>query len=104
MADQIALVRWSRVAANNLAEIAEFLRETSATAETQTISLLLEKANQLETNPQSGQLWVHAPERQAEIRTLLVGKKYRLVYEVVSPTQVLILQVLNMRRNNTYYR
>lgn len=104
MADQIALVRWSRVATTNLAEIAEFLRGTNSATEKQTISLLIVKANQLETNPQMGQIWPHAPASPAEIRTLLVGRKHRLVYEVVSPTQVVILQVLDMRRNNTYYR
>lgn len=104
MADQIALVRWSRVATTNLVELAEFLRENSRASENKTISSLIEKANQLESNPQMGQIWPHAPESPAEIRTLLVGKNYRLVYEVVSPTQVVILQVLNMRRNNTYYR
>lgn len=103
MADRTRPVRWSRVATADLVRIAEFLRETNPATESKMISQLIDKASQLEVNSRLGQVWHHAPESTAEIRTLLVGRKYRLVYEV-APAQIMVLQVLDMRRNNTYYR
>jgi len=93
-------LQWSRTAVANLQHIAEFIREYSPVREQQVMESIIAGANQLATLPRSGQKREVLPSGR-EIRTLLVTKRYRLVYAVeVATDDVVILQVLDVRSDH----
>ena len=96
-------VQWSRRATTDLQQLAEFLREQSTEREAAITTQLITSSQQLAAQPRLGQRR-EVPEETGEIRTLLVSKTYRLVYEIIDEERVIILQVLDVRRNNTFYR
>jgi len=97
-------VIWTPLALDDLQHIAEYLRETNPAKEQQIIGNIVDKADQLENNPYSGQKSSQLSTAQEKLRTLLVDKHLRLVYEVEPNEDVTILQVLDLRSDRPFYR
>lgn len=97
-------VIWTPLALDDLQHIAEYLRKTNPAKEQQIIGNIVDKADQLENNPYSGQKSSQLSTAQEKLRTLLVDKHLRLVYEVEPNEDVTILQVLDLRSDRPFYR
>lgn len=83
-------VQWSRRATLDLQRIAEYLREQSPAREEAATSQLIASSQQLATRPRQ-RLRREGLAEVGEIRTLLVGKNYRLVYEIISKEKFIVL-------------
>lgn len=97
-------VIWTPLALDDLQHIAEYLRDTNPAKEQGIIGNIVDRADQLENNPYSGQKSSQLSTAQEKLRTLLVGKHLRLVYEVEPNEDVTILQVLDLRSDRPFYR
>ena len=94
---------WSQRATKDLQIIPEYIREYNADKEYEVTTTLVSSADQLRNQPHSGQ------QREtlldgSTIRSLLVRKKYRLVYRVTPNDDVEILQVIDVRSDQEFYR
>jgi plasmid stabilization system protein ParE len=95
--------KWSATATGDLQRIAEYIRDTYPAQEHRTISTIINKANFLTQHPRLGQRR-ETDEMGTELRTLLVSKRYRVLYEVTFADDVEILQVIDLRSDQDYYR
>jgi len=96
-------LKWNATALDDLQRIAEFIREHAFAKEQATISALVERTNQLRSQPRSGQKR-ETLSNGTEIRSLLIGKHYRLLYAVALSGDVTITQVLDLRSDQDFYR
>ena len=99
----MSYISWSQRATKDLQKIAEFIRSYSADKEYEVTALLIASADQLRRQPYSGQKRETMLDG-SELRSLLVSKKYRLVYKITLADDVEILQVLDLRSEQEYYR
>lgn len=95
---------WNPSALEDLQRIAEYTREFTPEKEQQLIGGLVAKADQLRTFPHIGQKQSELSGGAREVRTLLAVKRYRLVYLVAPNDDVTILQVLDLRSDQEFYR
>ncbi len=92
--------KWTSTAADDLQRIAEFIREFRPASEQAIVGSLVEKTNNLLLDhPRIGQQR-EVKADGTELRSLLVGKHYRIVYEVSLADKVEIMQVLDLRSDN----
>lgn len=84
-------VSWARQAVDQLAEIHEYLSETSDTLAQRIVSGIIDRADQLSYFPESGR---YVPEyRNSGVRELICGA-YRIVYDI-SGGRVVVLAVVH---------
>ena len=88
--------KWSESAATDLQRIAEFIREFNPELEQRIIGAIIERATILRRFPRLGTRR-EVDENGTELRTLLAGSRYRLIYQVTVANEVVILQVLDVR-------
>ncbi|RZK30417.1 MAG: type II toxin-antitoxin system RelE/ParE family toxin [Hymenobacter sp.] len=96
-------ISWSQRATKDLQKIAEFIRSYSIDKEHEITALLVASADQLRRQPYSGQKRETMPDG-SELRSLLVSKKYCLVYKITFTGDVEILQFLDLRSDQEFYR
>ena len=85
-------VNWTRQAINNLYEIREYFQPQSKRFVEQLTDKIFEKAKALEQFPQMGRV---VPEiGNSEVRELIF-RNYRIIYHLVSSSQINILAVHN---------
>ena len=94
---------WSQRATKDLQRIAEYIRGYNVEKEVEITTMLIVAADQLRAQPHSGQKRETLSDGSM-LRSLLVRKKYRLVYRVASSGDVEILQVLDVRSDNEFSR
>jgi addiction module RelE/StbE family toxin len=94
---------WSQRATKDLQKIAEYIRSYSLDKEVEVTTTLIVSADQLRVQPHSGQKRDTLSDGSI-LRSLLVRKKYRLVYRVTPSDDVEILQVIDVRSDYEYYR
>lgn len=100
----MATVTWNRLALDDLQRIAEYIRETNPLKEQQFLGDIIKKAEQLAQQPRSGQQVANLSTATSEVRTLLVTRSLRLLYQVTPADDVFILQVLDLRSDQPFYR
>ena len=91
--------RWSETAADDLQRIAEHIRAYNPGLEHSTIGFIVERADILRQYPRIGRPW-ETDDAEVELRTIVAGKRYRLIYQVSTQDDVEILQVLDVRSDN----
>lgn len=91
--------KWTVGAADDLQRIAEFIRGYSPATEQAVVGRIVERADMLHQYPRLGSRR-EVLEEGVELRSLLVGPRYRVIYEVDLDDNVLILQVLDNRSDN----
>lgn len=91
--------KWSQTAVDDLQRIAEFIRAFNPALEQKIVTFIIDRATILRQYPRLGQ---RREIRAAgtELRALLAGKPYRIVYEVQPNDDVEIMQVLDVRSDN----
>ncbi len=99
MAHRVSSFKWSQTVAADLQRIAEFIRDFNPRLEQETVSAIIERATALRQYPRIGQRR-EVYENGTELRALLAGKRYRVIYEVHFNDDVEIMQVLDVRSDN----
>ena len=94
---------WNPTAIDDLQRVAEYVREHTPLKEQSIIGNIVTRANQLENFPYSGQKSEELSVGR-EVRTLLVTKHYRILYEMKANDDVTILQILDLRSDQEFYR
>jgi len=94
---------WSQRATKDLQKIAEYIRSYNVDKELEITTMLIFSVDQLRAQPHSGQKRDTLPDGSI-LRSLLVRKKYRLVYRVTPNDDVEILQVIDVRSDYEFYR
>ncbi len=92
-------VNWSRTAVNDLLEIARYIAADSPTTALETITEIRGRADVLGTMPKHGRI---VPETNwTGVRALreLVVNRYRLIYRLDGRHAVLVLALLDARRD-----
>ena len=97
-------VIWNPLALYDLQRIGEYMRETTPWKEQQFLGDIVEKTEQLEHQPHSGQKISSLDITGQEVRTLLVTKNLRVLYRVMPNDDVFIIQVLDLRSDRPFYR
>ena len=96
-------LKWSATASDDLQRIAEYIREYNPAKEQETVGFIIDKTTILFQYPRVGQRREIAVDG-TELRTLLVSKLYRVLYDVTLADDVEILQVLDLRSDRPFYR
>ena len=96
-------LKWNPTALDDLQQIAEYLRTQNPATEQEIMGRLIAKADQLVLMPRSGQRRETDPSG-AETRSLLLDKNHRLIYSVAVNDAVTVLQVLDLRSDQDFYR
>lgn len=96
-------LKWSATASDDLQRIAEYIREYNLAKEQETVGFIIDKTNILLQYPRVGQRREIAA-NGTELRTLLVSKRYRVLYDVTLADDIEILQVLDLRSDRPFYR
>jgi plasmid stabilization system protein ParE len=88
-----------------LQNIAEHIRIYQPAKEQRFITEFIDKAEDLLSSfPHMGQLIDTLSSARQEFRTLLLYKHYRLLYEVDTDEDVSILQIIDLRSEQEFYR
>jgi len=96
-------LKWSATVSDDLQRIAEYIREYNPAKEQETVGFIIDKTNILLQYPRVGQRRETAA-NGTELRTLLVSKRYRVLYDVTLADDIEILQVLDLRSDQSFYR
>lgn len=84
-------VTWNPLALDDMQRIGEYVRETTPWKEQQLLGDIVEKTEQLEHQPPSGQKISSSDITDEEVRTLLVTKNLRVLYRVMPNDDVFII-------------
>ena len=98
-------VIWNPTAISKLQDIAEHIRTYKPGKEQEFINGFIDKVESLLSSfPHMGQLIDALSSARQEFRTLLLYKHYRLLYKVHANDDVTILQIIDLRSEQEFYR
>ena len=88
-------VRWTKLALEDIENIATFIAKDSAFYATLQVERIFERVKILESHPEFGRVILKLDSKS--LRQLIEGS-YRIIYQIVSPTQIDILTIHHSSR------